>query len=231
MKKSILLLIMSAFIGGAFAQNVQLHYDFGEERSFLTSTVEMFKPDQWGNTFFFIDFDYSNQSNAGLAYWEIAREFKLGNSPLSAHIEYNGGIATFGSFGNAYLAGPSFAWNAEDFSKGFTLMAMYKLINYLPDEDQHNFQITAVWYLNFAGGKLSFTGFADFWKEKTIVSSDYFATVQGISEADFIFLSEPQLWYNVGEHFAVGGEIELGYNFGGVEGFKACPTLGAKWTF
>ena len=49
---------------GAWAQNVQLHYDFGHSiydelstRPKLTTTVEMFKADKWGSTFFFIDMD------------------------------------------------------------------------------------------------------------------------------------------------------------------------------
>jgi len=31
--------------------------------------------------------------------------------------------------------------------------------------------------------------------------------------------------------FAVGGEIELGYNFAGVKDFKVCPTAAIKYTF
>lgn len=29
----------------------------------------------------------------------------------------------------------------------------------------------------------------------------------------------------------MGTEIEIGCNFGSVEGFRVNPTLGAKWTF
>lgn len=52
------------------AQNIQLHYDLG--RNSLTSTVEMFRPDDWGSTFFFVDFDYHWKASG--AYWEISRE-------------------------------------------------------------------------------------------------------------------------------------------------------------
>ena len=68
---------------GAKAQNVQLHYDFGsalydklDGRPATTTTVEMFKPDKWGSTFFFLDFDYNNKGVQS-AYWEIARELKF----------------------------------------------------------------------------------------------------------------------------------------------------------
>lgn len=48
-------LLLSSF--GALAQNIQLHYDLG--RKGITSTVEMFKPDKGGSTFFFVDLDYT----------------------------------------------------------------------------------------------------------------------------------------------------------------------------
>ena len=48
----------------AQAQNVQLLYDTG--RGCATSTVEMFRPDAGGSTFFFIDFDYTPK--VSLAY-------------------------------------------------------------------------------------------------------------------------------------------------------------------
>ena len=45
------------------AQNVQFHYDFGRaaydrlgDRPLWTTTVEMFKPDKWGSTFFLCRF-------------------------------------------------------------------------------------------------------------------------------------------------------------------------------
>ena len=38
-------------------------------------------------------------------------------------------------------------------------------------------------------------------------------------------------WYNFSKNFSLGGEIEVGHNFGGVNGLKVCPALGAKWNF
>lgn len=51
-----------------------------------------------------------------------------------------------------------------------------------------------------------------------------------------VFTSEPQLWYNVGQHFgcnnlSVGGEVEISNNFGSNAGFMVRPCLGAKWDF
>ena len=52
MKKLVLAFIASLFAFGAFSQNIQMHYDLGKDRGYLTSTVEMFRPDKTGNTFF-----------------------------------------------------------------------------------------------------------------------------------------------------------------------------------
>ncbi len=133
MKKLILLLAVVAGVS-AKAQNVQFHYDFVREHP--TSTVEMFKPDQWGNTFFFIDMDYNGKNGEVTgSYWEIARELKIGKGPISAHVEYNGGqMNGVGSFGNAYLAGPSYTYLAKDFSYGITFMALYKYITLTPTD-------------------------------------------------------------------------------------------------
>lgn len=234
MKKLVLAFFASLFAFSAFSQNVQLHYDFGEGRSYLTSTVEMFRPDKTGNTYFFVDMDYSvNFPGVSLAYFEIARCFKLGKSPFSWHAEYNGGLLQDGdmrahTINNAWLTGVDYSWNASDFSRGFSLKALYKVIEGLSDTKfgTNSFQMTAVWYLNFAKGKMSFTGFADLWREH----QSYFVNSAG-TETNFIFLSEPQLWYNFNKNFSAGGEVEVASNFGLHKGLKACPTLALKYTF
>lgn len=229
MKKILLFFTLIAFASTINAQNIQLHYDFGKDRKYATTTVEMFKPDKLGNTFFFIDFDYgiSGQDFMSNAYFEIARVMKINKSPFGIHAEYNGGFGkiknsdNFYSINNAWLGGIDYSWNATDFSKGFSLKVLYKEIQ----KKQHAFQLTGVWYVNFAKGKMAFTGFADFWKEDSDFNFD------GKTDATFTFLSEPQLWYKFCPNFAVGSELELSNNFASHEGFMANPTLAAKWTF
>lgn len=58
MKKLVLVLFAGFLSVGSFSQNLQTHYDMGKDRRYLTTTVEMFRPDKTGNTFFFIDMDY-----------------------------------------------------------------------------------------------------------------------------------------------------------------------------
>lgn len=226
------LFFLCSLAAGAFAQNVQLHYDFGhsiysdeKERPKLTTTVEMFKPDKWGSTFFFVDMDYTSKGVAG-AYWEIARELKFWNGPISAHLEYNGGL---NYINNAYLLGATYTWNSADFSKVFSFTPMYKYIQKNPSP--HNFQLTGVWNVNFGKGKFTFSGFADFWREKH-------SSIEGKAH-DFVFITEPQFWVNLNKfngvdkdfNLSVGTEWELSNNFAVYEGFKFNPTLALKWSF
>lgn len=215
----------------ANAQNVQTHYDMGDGRGYLTTTVEMFKPDKMGSTFFFIDMDYGSNDVDGVssAYWEIARSFKVfGESAFEPRVEYNGGLVRLNNevtiaINNAYLIGGQYTWNNADFSRVFTLQANYK---HIQDKDA-GFQITGVWGMHFFNRKLSFTGFADFWKEDNMVFDDE----GNMSEAEYVFLTEPQIWYNACEHFSFGGEVEISSNFSGNDGFMVNPTLAVKWTF
>lgn len=223
--------LMATALSRATAQNIQLHYDFG--RNAATSTVEMFKPDRGGSTFFFVDMDYSPEVIG--AYWEIARELcfwqKSKASWLSVHIEYNGGLNTaVGSFNNAFLGGLTYSGHSKDWTKTWSLSAMYKVIpgtiNAAGNTDIHNFQITGVWNLDFFNRWLSFNGFADFWREARVW--------QG---TEFIFIAEPQLWLNLNKikgwekvRLSVGTEVELSCNFV-AKCFAVMPTAAVKWTF
>lgn len=221
------------------AQNFQIHYDFGKDRNYVTTTFEMFKLDKWGNTFFFVDFDYNmdKEKHPSLAYMEIARCFTLGNSPLSAQVEYNGGLMAIPdvngnialAINNSYLAGLDYGWNSADFTKFLNFKILYK---HIQGKNPMSFQLTGVWTLNFFKDKLTLAGFADFWREDNV--NYYKPNGNALTEPSmtkFVFQSEPQIWYNFTPNISVGSEVEIGTNFGSVEGTKFCPTLGVKWTF
>lgn len=228
---SVLAMVLIIVPTRASAQNVQLHYDLG--RNAATTTVEMFRPDAGGSTFFFVDMDYSPKVSG--AYWEIAREFNFWQDSkvnwLSVHVEYNGGLNTVaGSFNNSILAGLTYSGHSKDWSKTWSITASYKVIPgtiALNGEKQpHNFQITGVWNLDFFDHWLSFNGFADFWREAR--------PWQGTK---CIFITEPQLWVNLNKiegwekiNLSVGTEIEMSCNFV-QKGFKVMPTAALKWTF
>ncbi|WP_430815381.1 DUF5020 family protein [Carboxylicivirga sp. RSCT41] len=229
MKRIVFSLVAAMAIGVvAKAQNLQVHYDFGDERKMITTTLEMFKPDKYGSTFFFVDMDYSNEDHRGidnglsLAYWEIARSFKWSETQkFEPRVEFNSGRAWFGPIENAWLVGGQYTFNNADFSKILTIQANYKTIK---DKNDASFQLTAVWGIHLMEGKLSLTGFADFWKE------DMDWSFFGEENTEFRFLTEPQVWYNMNSNLSLGGEVEISSNFA-QNGFQVNPTLAAKWTF
>ena len=216
----------------AKTQNVQMHYDFGEDRKMFTSTVEMLKRDKYGSSFFFIDFDYggksSNVDGISRAYMEISRELKFWNPPFAIRAEFDGGLfrtkTSSGPINNSYLLGCSYTYNNEDFTRVFSTQLLYK---YIKDVNDLAFQITITWGLHFFNKKLSLTGFADFWRQDVSVFDDS----GNKSSANFVFVSEPQIWYNFHSHFSIGSECEISNNFSGHKGFMVNPTLATKWIF
>ena len=261
--KSLFLMIATLLVSGfAKAQtNAQVLYDFGSDRKFVTLTLEMFKQDKWGNTYFFVDHDfnlnqmtnpntgnkYAHNMSQGGTYTEISRALnfwqnsKLKN--LSLHAEYNGGIYKDYPINNAWLFGVEYFMHDKSFKNTLTLQALYKTIR---KTDQNvPMQFTAVWGCKdiFGVKGLNFSGFADFWWENHSSFKDKHGNLKFNDEGEVayttkhtVFTSEPQLWYNVGQHFgcnnlSVGGEVEISNNFGSNAGFMVRPCLGAKWDF
>ncbi len=221
---------------GAFAQtNLQMFYDLGKDRKYVTTTLEMFKGDDWGSTFFFVDYDYTTKDQRDIniygtqnTYMEIERALNFWQDTqlgaLSAHVEFQAG--RFGGFSaRNWLFGAEYFLHNADFSNTFTLALLYKAY---PNDNASDLplQFSGVWGMNnlFGVEGLRFSGFLDFWGE----NNNY-------NDGKFKFLSEPQLWYKVGQFFEcpnlnVGGEVELSYNFAG-DGFVCNPCLGLKWEF
>ncbi|MEI6274903.1 MAG: DUF5020 family protein [Prolixibacteraceae bacterium] len=231
MKRVLVILLIFISASALKAQNVQLHYNLGDNQKYLWSHVEMFKPDKWGSTFFFIDMNYgeANMKGVTMAYWEIARAVKFWDSPFALHAEFNGGFGQFKntslpngaySINNAWLFGGEYTWNTKDFSKIFTLQMLYKTIQ---DKNSAAFQITGVWTIQMLKNKVTFCGFADFWRE------DNFATSSNMTQ--FVFLTKPQLWYNFNKNLSAGTEFDISANFSGHRGAMVNPNLSAKWTF
>ena len=251
MKKFVAFAGFSLLAVGAFAQtNLQVFYDFGEDRKNITTTLEMFKADGWGSTFFFVDYDYSTgphrdiekngvKPNEGVysaysSYFEIARsinfweESSLGD--LSGHVEFNAPIGT-----NTYnwLFGVEYLLHNGDYSNTFTIELLYKTFNTKFTESKLPLQLTFVWGMNnlFGVEGLKFSGFADIWGEKYGMWAD-----EDKCKNSLTFISEPQLWYNVGQffncpNFNIGTEVELSNNFYPYDGFKCNPCIGVKWDF
>lgn len=215
--------------------NMQLFYDFGSDRKCLTTTLEAFKDDKWGNTYLFIDHDFANDENGNKdfpsgTYLEISRALNFWKNtrlaPLSLHVEYNGGVYKGYGINNAWLFGINYFLSSENFKNSLTLQALYKTI--AKTDQTLPLQFTLVWEMDdlFGVKGLQFSGFMDFWWEDH-VSED------GELKKN-TFNTEPQLWYNIGRHFGVdnlnvGTEVKLSNTFGTYNGFNCNPCLGVKW--
>lgn len=237
-------LFMAAVAALAMAQgvkaqtNVQTFYDFGKDRQYVTTTFEMFKGDKFGDTFFFIDHYFNStdknrkvdgaSSAINGSYFEIERGLNFWQDTdlkdLSAHIEYDG--STWGA--GIWCFGAKYFLHSSDFSKMLTLYLMYDLHRGYGEADIP-VKFTAVWSLgNLFGVKgLVFKGFADLWGNNNTWGLN--------DDTKFSFLTEPQLWYNLGKtfdgHLDIGGEVELSYNFAGNKGFMCNPCAGLRWSF
>ena len=226
---------VAAFAFAANAQtNIQSFYDFG--RGYATSTVEMFKGDKFGDTFFFLDHYYStadqrkNGTSSAIngSYFEIERGINFWQDSnlkdLSGHVEYDG--STWGA--GVWCFGAKYFLHSADYSKTFTIALMYDLHVGVGSADVP-IKLTGVWGLNdlFGLKGLVFKGFIDVWGNNSFFLDG--------STAKFSVLTEPQLWFNLGSvfdnHLDVGGEVELSYNFAGNKGFKCNTCAGLRWPF
>ncbi|MBO4768432.1 MAG: DUF5020 family protein [Bacteroidales bacterium] len=252
MKKGLRILIIAtlALLPSALrAQtNVQVLYEFAGDRQYVTTTFSMFKPDRWGDTFFFIDHYFANSTdrNYGLAsaingsYFEIERGLNFWqDTPMkdfSLHVEYDG--ATWGA--GIWCFGGKYSFHNADFSNTASIALMYDLHCGL-GSSEYPFKLTGVWTLNdlFGLKGLQFSGFADFWgNDQNILYEATDLRAGGGKRYDmrFSILSEPQLWYRIGSLFGcdnlnIGGEVELTYNFANTPGFFCRPCAGIKWDF
>lgn len=234
MKKGLLILVSIALSMSAFSQNLQLHFDGRKglhdknfsAKNYFTATYEMFKADKWGSTFMFVDLDFNqSRGNIGLAYMEIARDQKLGNLPIKAHIEFNGGLASWGNIPNAYLLGASYGTMHDGWILGTYLTYKYNAFAKVSNDVQW----TGTWSKNFLNNKLTTSGFIDIWTENKDKAT-------GKGGKKLILLTEPQLWYNVDKNLSFGTEIEISNRFypaqyGVKDQAYICPTIAAKWNF
>jgi hypothetical protein len=238
MKKYLLLVLLLLVLRvRTEAQNLQLHYDFGEGRKYFTATLEMFRPDALGYTFWFIDLDFDfpgSPRSMSAVYWEISRDFYIPGlkkihpfEELGFHLEYNDGFTAYqdtgqtigaASYNSVFLTGFSFPLRLGNESVTAQLLLRLPRGMDVPD-----FQVTLVWTRLLLKERVLFTGFADLWSQDKIAGAD---------RKELVFQAEPQLWYLITSKIALGGEIEISHNFPvGPNEWEFMPTLGFRWEF
>ena len=161
MKKLFLLSVLFVAVATTYAQNIQLHYDFGRhlyhheegERQQVTATFEQFSADKLGSWYYFVDLDINQHGMAG-AYTEVSREFNVNKKGFAAHIEYDRGLNLGTSFQTSALIGPAWNGHNEDFSTTYSVQLLYKqFFGQNGNKAYSSAQLTGVWGTTFAKGK------------------------------------------------------------------------------
>jgi len=221
-KRWVLLGLILCWYGIGYGQNFQFHYDLGKDRKYVTTTFEMFKPDEYGSTFWFIDMDYNRTRPNGLpgmslSYLELARYVTIPRlQKLSATAQYNDGLVGPFPLGPVWLFGVSYPIDL-----GFVTLNTDLLYRNAYNSDGPDAQLTLVWQKSLlADNRLTLMGFMDLWTADKAAGGK-----------QFVLLSEPQVWYRVTDHLNLGGEVEISNNFLPDEKFGVKPTLGFKWIF
>jgi hypothetical protein len=235
MKKIIVLVVILVPVISK-SQNIQLHYDFANDRKFYTATFEMFRPDTLGSTFWFMDLDFNfpgSPRSMSAAYLEISRDFYipyLRRNPafdqLTLHLEYNDGFTAFeeedsklaaATFNNVLLTGFS-----HPVRIGKIILTTQWLLRIPRDTDSPDFQFTLIWYQPILKGKVLIAGYGDIWSQDK----------PDANEKEMIFQTEPQLWYMFTPKLGIGSEVEINKNFPfGPEPWRIRPTLAFRWEF
>lgn len=211
--------------------NAQLHYIWGNHmysdlkgRHDLLVTVEHTSFDKWGMNFGFVDLMMGSNGMKS-AFTKLVRELKFWEAPLSAHIEYNGGLNSMGSFNNVYLFGPSYAYVNSKSGLALSAATLYRHVQ--KANKPHNFQFTGTWNWTSWNRLWTLNGFMTVW-------------TMGIENRNHVaLLSQPQLWFNLNQvvgindsfNLSLGTEIQISYNYVAPDKFYIQPTAGIKWTF
>lgn len=239
------LLALQAWAG----TNLQVYYDFGslgtacdnQRSNRVTTTVELFYPDPWGNTFAFIDLDYnihpSDPKNTPFqGYFEIARCLNFWQQTkakdLSVQVEYNGGLGLYKDglgdlrgygINHAALVGLNYCLHTKDYKNIFNIELLFKYV-----VDEYN-----MWRVKDGSGKrVSQPGNQIPLQFTFVWGCDDFCTAPGLRFSGFLDIWGQKLLvpnYKTGwvtdptkQSFVLITEPQLWYNVG--RWFK-CPNL------
>jgi hypothetical protein len=219
------------------AQDIQLHYDLGKERKYFTTTLEMFRPDSLGSTYWFVDFDYDfdgHPRSMSAAYWEISHDFYMpwfrnndALKQLGFHIEYNDGFTAFkdsaentlaASYNSIFLTGFSYPVRI-----GKTVITTQLLCRMPKGMNGPDAQLTLVWFQPVFRNRLLITGYIDFWTHDRLPEK---------TQKEIVIQTEPQFWFLATKHLGIGSEIEISKNFpAGPRPWQVNPTAALRWQF
>ncbi len=221
------------------AHNLQLHNDFrhsidpeNNDKNYATFSFETFKQAGYGSLFMKMDLDLKGRNNnIGNLYTEISHTLKFWKFPVFMHLQYCGGLGfinqtTNGYYiNNAYLIGAAYPFQWQN--AWFSTFLAYRYNNF--DRISHDIQFSFYWGKNILSEKISITGHFVIWSENNNHGDAWTDNLDG---KKFLFLSEPQIWYNLNKLWAIGSEIKLFYHvYSYSDQLLIYPTVAIKYNF
>ncbi|HPG41156.1 MAG TPA: DUF5020 family protein [bacterium] len=222
-----------------FAQNLQLHNDFrhsidpdNNSRDYTTLSFETFRLESYGSMFMKMDVDFKGaHNNPGNLFTQISHTFKFWDFPAFLHLEYSGGLGVDSKSGygyaidNAYMVGAAYPFQLGN--AWWSTYLVYRYNNFT--QGSHDLQYSLYWGQNFLRNKISLLGHLVLWTENKDHGDPWTA---GQTGKKLLFLSEPQIWYNINKLLAIGTEIKLFYHvYSYSDGWLVYPTLAIKYNY
>jgi len=214
MKKLITILLFLSIFGITQAQNFQFLYGYGNDKPVNFITSEIYKTQDHGAFYYFTDFkmDFNGYFEA---YTEVSKYWNITKNGLAVTAQYNVGIYSDGTeafrIDPVYLAG--FQKSTE--VSGW-ILSMDILFRYDDYTKQSGAQTTFIFIKEW--NNLMLSGFCDVWN----------SGLYDPNESPTVIMFEPQLFYSITDHIAVGIEGRLS-NYVLLTPYKDYIMAGIKW--
>ncbi|GGA91773.1 DUF5020 family protein [Puia dinghuensis] len=225
------------------AQNLQLHYDLRHTidpaqnpRNYPTLYFEYFKLLDTGRAFikpgsFFLKTEadlLGENNNIGKFFIQASQSFRCWKPKVFINLQYSGGggITEPKQYSyyipNNYFAGiETHLWWRKTL---FSSILYYKYVPYA--RPSNDFQYTLYWWTALFNYKVEIPGDFSIWTENKDHGD---AATSGQKGKRFFFFAEPQIWYNLSRHLALGSKINMYYHVNlPANGLQVYPTLALK---
>jgi len=228
------------------AQELQLHYDFrhsldpaNNRSNYPTLFFQYFKTLDSGSLFIKpgsfmmkMQTDFKGKdNNQGNFYMQVSQSFRCWKPKIFIHLEYSGGlgIAEPGSYGyyitNSFSAGLSHLCSWKGGYYNFALDYRYNAF----ERPSHDAMISFYWWKGLLNYKIEISGDVELW---TVNKNRGDAGSSSLKGKLVLMFGEPQVWYNLNQHFALGTRINIYFHIYDIANqIQVYPSPGLKYKF
>ena len=232
----------------AFAQVLQLHYDFRHSvdpkhnpKNYPAFYFEYFKAFDSGKAFikpgsflFKVQAELTGEKhNTGQFFMQVSQAFRFWTPKIFLQIQYNGGlgIAEPGAYGyyltNAFSLGAAHPFQSKNMRAFFNAYISYKYTDF--KKPSHDMISAFFWLIFFSNYSINFSGNLVFLTENRNHGDDFTINLSG---KKFMFYGDPQIWFKLVKGFSLGTRLSLYYHvLRDDNSIQAYPTIGARYQF